>query len=233
LINNVSGYLESKIMSLLMHIHNSPRPIYFTRHGESLYNVEDKIGGNPDLSARGYTYARKLNVFFQEEMKNRNINKNTKMFCSTLQRTIITAGSIEIGIKATSLKMLNELDAGTLDGLKYSEVSERYPNEAHEREVDKLRYRYPDGESYIDVIQRIEPVIFAIEKSKEPIIIVAHQAVIRCLYAYFFKHAVEEIPHLSIPLHTVIKLIPDNFHTHEYRYLLDTEDRSSYHKRIF
>jgi len=159
-------------MSLLMHIHNRPRPIYFTRHGESLFNVEDKVGGNPDLSERGYAYTIKLNQFFQEEMKQRNINKNTKMFCSTLQRTIKTAGAIEVGIKATRLKMLDEISSGTLDGMTYAEISKAYPNDAQERAADKLRYRYPNGESYVDVIQRIEPVIFAIEKSKEPIIIV-------------------------------------------------------------
>lgn len=231
LINNVSGYLESKIISLLMHIHNRPRPIYFTRHGESVSNVEDKVGGNPDLSERGYAYAKALNVFFQGEMKQRKINKNTKMFSSTLQRTKITAGAIDVGIKPVPLKILDELYSGTLEGMTYGEISEKYPNEAAERKRDKLRYRYPAGESYMDVIHRIEPIIFAIEKSREPIIIVAHQAVIRCLYAYFCKNDVEEIPHLSIPLHTVIKLVPDIYHVHEYRYSLERTRQETYDKK--
>lgn len=231
LINNVSGYLESKLISLLMHIHNRPRPIYFTRHGESVHNVEDKVGGNPDLSERGYGYAKMLNVFFQDEMKQRKINKNTKMYSSTLQRTKITAGAIEVGIKATPLKILDELYSGTLEGMTYAEIGEKYPNEAHERKLDKLRYRYPAGESYMDVIHRIEPIIFAIEKSREPVIIVAHQAVIRCLYAYFCKSDVEEIPHLSIPLHTVIKLVPDSYDVHEYRYSLERTKIPTYEKK--
>lgn len=229
----MSGYLESKIMSLLMHIHNTPRPIYFSRHGESLYNIEDKVGGNPDLSERGYGYTKRLNQFFQEEMNKRNINKKTEMFCSTLQRTIITAGAIDIGIKPKSLKMLNEIDSGLLDGMTYSEIRERYPNEAQERSVNKLRYRYPEGESYVDVIQRLEPVIFAIEKTKEPIIIVAHKGVIRCLYAYFCNNDTEEIPQLEIPLHTVIKLIPDIDCVHDHRYKLEVNNQFSYEKIIF
>ena len=155
-----------------MHIHNRPRPIYFTRHGESVFNVEDKVGGDPDLSSRGYAYAKTLNVFFQEEVKQRKINKNTRMYSSTLQRTKITAGAIDIGIKPVPLKILDELYSGTLEGLTYGEISEKHPNEANERKLDKLRYRYPSGESYLDVIHRIEPIIFAIEKSREPIIIV-------------------------------------------------------------
>ena len=38
------------------------------------------------------------------------------------------------------------------------------------------RYRYPHGESYVDVIQRLEPVLFELERQKAPILIVAHQA---------------------------------------------------------
>jgi broad specificity phosphatase PhoE len=155
-----------------MHIHNKPRPIYFSRHGESLYNTQDKVGGDPDLSQRGYKYAANLNIFLQDEMKQRKINKNSKFFSSTLRRTIITAGHVDIGIQAVPLKRLDEINTGAYDGLTYSEIEEKYPSEAEERKKDKLRYRYPEGESYLDIIQRVEPVIFAIEKSKEPVIIV-------------------------------------------------------------
>jgi len=234
LLNNVSGYLESKIMSLLMHIHNKPRPIYFSRHGESMYNTENKVGGDPDLSERGYKYAANLNLFLQEEMKEKRINKNSKFFSSTLRRTIITAGACDIGIQAVPLKRLDEISTGIYDGLTYQEIEEKYPNDAEERKRDKLRYRYPEGESYMDIIQRVEPVIFAIEKSKEPVIIVAHQAVLRCLYAYFCKFDLDEVPHLPITLHTVIKLVPDSYHVHEYKYNLERSQQPTpkYQKRV-
>lgn len=41
--------------------------------------------------------------------------------------------------------------------------------------------RYPAGESYLDVIQRLEPVIIEIEREKECVCVVAHQAVLRAL----------------------------------------------------
>ena len=37
---------------------------------------------------------------------------------------------------------------------------------------------------------------------------VAHQAVIRCLYAYFTILQISEIPYLDVPLHTIMKLEP-------------------------
>lgn len=65
---------------------------------------------------------------------------------------------------------------------------------------------YMLGESYLDVINRLEPVIFELERQQNPILIIGHQAVIRCLYAYFLDLPAEEIPYLSIPLHTLIRL---------------------------
>ena len=43
--------------------------------------------------------------------------------------------------------------------------------------------RYPSGESYLDVRERLQPVIDAIEAPrKQYVCVVAHQAVLRILY---------------------------------------------------
>lgn len=55
-------------------------------------------------------------------------------------------------------KALDEINAGICDGLTYEQINERFPFEYEARKLDKLRYRYPSGESYLDVIQRVEPV---------------------------------------------------------------------------
>lgn len=77
------------------------------------------------------------------------------------------------------------------------------------RKEDKLRYRYPQGESYMDVIQRLEPIIIELERQKNPILVIAHQAVCRALYSYFVGKPLEEVPHIPMPLHTVIELTPE------------------------
>jgi 6-phosphofructo-2-kinase/fructose-2,6-biphosphatase len=46
---------------------------------------------------------------------------------------------------------LNEINAGDFDGLSYEDIAEMDPVEFAKRDQDKLRYRYPNGESYIDV----------------------------------------------------------------------------------
>jgi broad specificity phosphatase PhoE len=53
--------------------------------------------------------------------------------------------------------------------------------------------RYPSGESYMDVIQRLEPVITEIERERECVCIVAHQAVLRIIIGYFTATPLEAI----------------------------------------
>ena len=65
------------------------------------------------------------------------------------------------------------------------------------------------GESYIDIINRLRHIILKIESHDIPTIIISHQATLRTIYGYFMKVPKKEIPTLEIPLHKVIKLIPD------------------------
>jgi 6-phosphofructo-2-kinase/fructose-2,6-biphosphatase len=107
----------------------------------------------------------------------------------------------------TQWRALCEIDAGICDGLTYEDIKKRWPEEFAARKKDKLRYRYPRGESYLDLIERLEPVIFELERLKFPVVVVGHQAVLRCLYAYFWGEntpQMSDIPFVAIPLHTVL-----------------------------
>ena len=53
------------------------------------------------------------------------------------------------------------------------------------------------GESYIDIIDRLQPVIFELERNTQPIIVVSHQAVLRCLLSYFLDIPRQKIPSIS------------------------------------
>lgn len=39
----------------------------------------------------------------------------------------------------------------------------------------------------MDVIQRLEPVVIEIERERECVCVVAHQAILRAIYGYFTK----------------------------------------------
>lgn len=160
----------------MLNLQNHPKCIYFTRHGESIFNKEDRVGGDSDLSENGLKYCKYLPIFFKNEAEKERFDQYEdfpKIFTSTLIRAKNTAGAIKIpNVSPLSLKILDEINAGILDSLTYTEIKKSYPVDYQERDNDKLRYRYPRGESYLDLIQRIEPIIFEIERSKGPVIIV-------------------------------------------------------------
>jgi len=147
-------------------------------------------------------------------------HKLTKLtvWTSTLQRAIAT--SQYLPQRKIQLRCLDEIDAGKCDGMSYDDIAKKMPQEFAARAADKLRYRYPQGESYEDVIQRLEPIIFELERQRDPVLVIAHNAVIRCLYAYFKEKPAEECPHIEVPLHTLIELVPRAYGCEEKRYLL-------------
>jgi len=48
-LHQIHGYLRTKVASFLMNLHTTPRPVYMTRHGESVFNVKGLIGGGEIL----------------------------------------------------------------------------------------------------------------------------------------------------------------------------------------
>jgi broad specificity phosphatase PhoE/predicted kinase len=215
-VNQLQGYLPSRIVPFLMNLHLSPRTIWLTRHGESAFNPQDRIGGNPDLTGRGRAYGDALRSFFAERAPDDLI-----VWTSTLHRTRQTAE--RMGRKYRPWKPLDEIDAGLFDGMTYAQVRATAPDEYMARAQDKLRYRYPRGESYLDVLQRLDPVLIELERQRRPVLIVAHNAVIRGLYAYFADEPAERVPHLDVPLHTLIELTPRAYGAAEERHRLRVE----------
>ncbi|KAF9924694.1 Fructose-2,6-bisphosphatase [Linnemannia zychae] len=217
IVNRIQGYVQSRVVYYLMNLRIAPRNIYFSRHGESLFNVMGLLGGDSELSARGKQYARALPDLLATHIPNAD---QLTIWTSTKKRTIATARHLPN--KKLAWKALDELEAGKADGLTYEQVEEQFPEDFARRDDDKYNYRYQDGESYRDVVQRLEPVIMDLERH-DNILIIGHQAIIRCLYAYFMNYSFERLPYLKIPLHTVIQLTPGPYTCEEKRFKVDIE----------
>uniref|UniRef100_A0A8C4I584 6-phosphofructo-2-kinase/fructose-2,6-bisphosphatase 2 n=1 Tax=Dicentrarchus labrax TaxID=13489 RepID=A0A8C4I584_DICLA len=200
LVNRVQDYIQSKIVYYLMNIHVHSHSIYLCRHGESQHNEEGRIGGDSELSKRGRQFAAELKGFVEEHRLS-----DLKVWTSQLRRTIQTAE--ELGVPYEQWKILNEIDAGVCEDMTYKMIEETYPEEFAMRDQDKYHYRYPGGESYQDLVQRLEPVIMELERQGN-VLVICHQAVMRCLLAYFLDKSADDLPYLKCPLHTVLKLTP-------------------------
>jgi len=211
-VNRVEGYLAARLVFFLMNLHLTARPIWLTRHGESLFNITGRIGGDTDLAPRGERYARSLAGYFAKIVSPK---EELAVWTSSLKRTIRTGAALDR--TTVQWRALDEIDAGICDGMTYAEIEASMPDEFAARARDKFRYRYPRGESYQDVINRLDPVIIEIERQRNPILIIAHQAVLRALYAYFMDIPAEACPYIAIPLHTVIELHPHAYGCRERR----------------
>lgn len=133
------------------------------------------------------------------------------VWTSMLTRSIQTAEYFnEDEYPVKQMKMLDELGAGDFEGLTYPEIQEQFPEEFEERQRDKLRYRYPGmgGESYMDVINRLRPVITELERIEDSVLIITHRVVARALLGYYMNLGVDIISNLDIPLHCVYCLEP-------------------------
>ncbi|KAH0544809.1 hypothetical protein FGG08_001038 [Glutinoglossum americanum] len=211
IINQIRDYLESRVVYYLMNLHIKPRSIWLSRHGESEFNLLGKIGGDADISSRGEAYARALPDLVRSSAGDLKLT----IWTSTLKRTVQTARFLKYD--KLEWKALDEIDSGICDCLTYQEIEDQFPEDFKARDEDKYNYRYRGGESYRDVVIRLEPIIMEIERS-ENIMIVTHQAVLRCIYAYFMNVPQDQSPWMVVPLHTLIKLTPKAYSTHEERF---------------
>jgi len=194
--------LDQQLVRFLLNLRGVRKPTWLTRHGESLWNRSNLLGGDPDLSPAGHAFALRL-----AHLVNRHDTmRDLVVWTSALKRTVQTASNIACEQRA--FPELDEINAGICEGMSYAEIREKLPEEADARARDKFRYRYPRGESYQDVIERLVPVVLAYEREMRPLLVVGHQAVLRVFYAYLTGIDPERCPHLSIPLHTVVALSP-------------------------
>lgn len=214
-LNRMPGHLPGRLVPLLINLHIRPRPIWLTRHGESAFNVLGIIGGDADLSPRGEEYAQNLARFVRDGIPE---PEALTVWTSTLRRTVQTG--LALPYEATSYRALDEIDAGICDGMTYDQIKDQMPDVYAARRADKFRYRYPRGESYEDVIQRLDPLIIQLERQTSPVLIIGHQAVLRALYAYMMDKPPSDCPRLAMPLHTVIQLTPTAYGCAEQRFEL-------------
>lgn len=66
LVHRSEGHIQSRVVYYLMNIHIIPRLTYLPRHGESIYNLEGRIGES-ELSYRGREYIGALAKYIHEQ----------------------------------------------------------------------------------------------------------------------------------------------------------------------
>ncbi len=174
------------------------RNLFLVRHGETVYNTENRIGGDSGLTARGQEQAEALAEHFATV-------RIPIIFTSNHRRTLQTARPIaarQTPCSIIALPEFNEIYAGVCEHLTYEEVRQKMPEVARERGPNKYRYVYPEGEGYATMAERVSrglKKVFYLNNYDENIMIVGHRAVNRMILSRFLSRQEEEIPYIYMP----------------------------------
>jgi broad specificity phosphatase PhoE len=165
--------------------------IYVARHGETTWNAEMRIQGrsDPGLTPRGEAQSFAL----LGELKDQPLSA---IYTSTRQRSIRTAEPIarHLGLVIQERPELDEINFGVLEGKTLSEMDEVARQEWEEFRVNRLRYRIPGAENYLDVANRLRPFVASVlrDHQGQEILIVGHRAANRMFIGLVLDYPLEE-----------------------------------------
>jgi len=255
-MHNCSGYLTSQLGFYLSNIHITPRRIWLVRHAESVDEVHGRLGPTSGtLTARGTRYCHQLKKYLLQRRgdlpNDRSDSTAAALGVESPLLVLIGTAPVHVATCATTFphtnedgleivamntSLLNELGGGDLAGVTYERMRSEYPHVWEERQKDKFRFRYPGagGESYADVVGRLQPIIIELERQRRSVLVISHLAVQRCLYAYFTGCPMEEkMPHLDMdPRHSVVELRPGPFGCSVERTNLESEVEALSHESV-
>jgi broad specificity phosphatase PhoE/predicted kinase len=195
------------------------RNLYLIRHGETYFNLENRIGGDSDLTDNGRAQAMALARYFQRK-------RIPLIFTSDKRRTIQTAAPIqEMQEECTIIPLaeFSEIDSGVCEAMSYEEIKRRMPHVYRERKKDKYNYVYPTGEGYVSMENRIDRGIkkaLYLSKPSDNIMIIGHRAANRMILSHFLFRRREDVPYIYIP--------QDRFY-----YISATQDRKLFQLRNY
>ena len=164
--------------------------LWFVRHGETVWNVENKICGATDspLTELGHHQA----IETANKIKEAGIEAYM-ILCSPLSRAKDTAIHISeiCGIPMREEKRLFEQNFG-----KY-ESTPRNGEEFLEAKKQFLN-RYDGGESMFQLAQRIYNLLDELKADGRDYILVAHNGIARVVHSYFYEISNDEYASFGI-----------------------------------
>ncbi len=163
---------------------------YFIRHGETVWNVENKICGATDieLTPKGHQQAIDTGKMILE-MK----IKPDKILSSPLVRASETARHIS---EVTGIPM--EIEPRLIEqNFGIYESTPRDGAKFHEAKKD-LASRFGSGESMLQTAHRIYGLLDEIKEGDKEYILVAHNGLVRIIESYFREMDNEEFSSIGI-----------------------------------
>ncbi|KAI1754595.1 bifunctional 6-phosphofructo-2-kinase/fructose-2,6-bisphosphate 2-phosphatase [Xylaria castorea] len=217
--NNISfNYLSHRIVFYLTNTHIKSRATYFVRAGAA--QGEESYKADAPLSEEGIRYSQLMaeSLLKHREQEHAAVlaqggaphpMRQLAVWCSTRVRTLQTADAFkERGFKVRQRTQMSQINPGVCERLSERAIRRLYPEEIEKHELDPYHHRYPRAESYHDLAVRLEPIILELEREQNDLVIIAHESVLRVLYAYLMHCSTMDIPKLTFPRNEIIEIIP-------------------------
>lgn len=139
--------------------------LILVRHGETSWNKERRVqGGDSDIELNeiGLEQARKLGTY----LKNENI---IAVYASPMQRAVATAEAIACHhqLPVEVAPGLREIRVGELEGVSISDLSTTFSLFLMQRWKERGAMGSPDGETIVDLQQRVWKVIEGVMRRHE------------------------------------------------------------------
>ncbi|KAI1423017.1 6-phosphofructo-2-kinase-domain-containing protein [Xylaria sp. FL1777] len=217
--NNVSfNYLSHRIVFYLTNTHIKSRATYFVRAGAAL--GEESYKADAPLSEEGIRYAQVMAETLSKHREQAHDEltahaetripmRQLTVWCSTRVRTLQTADAFKArGFEVRQRTQMSQINPGVCERLSERAIRRLYPEEIEKHELDPYHHRYPRAESYHDLAVRLEPIILELEREQNDLVVIAHESVLRVLYAYLMHCSTMDIPKLTFPRDEIIEIIP-------------------------
>ncbi|CCI48526.1 unnamed protein product [Albugo candida] len=242
-VKGIYGHVAKSILPYMMSFHIEHRPIWLVRAGHCNEMMTDftrvvkdpcAVSRSAHLSALGLKFARSLADFVQERTEvlmhptvngSSGINAHCQASClvmtSTLPRAVETAEYLPHE-QYKQYATLNPLDKGECYGMSMEQIQDELPEFYTVYMRDPWKARFPGGESYFDLMLRLEPILIDIEQHTGPVILISHISTLQVLYSYFLGIPIEKCSSLEIPFHSVLELLPNQDGWNKKIFSLDT-----------
>ena len=167
--HQIFGRMSQRILPFAMSLHVGVRSVYLVALMPGL-----------DGAAATKGFSDKIAAWVVDQFGTRN---RLRIISSTQPSAIVAADAATNALGDNAITSqhsgLNPLDRGSaspdaeLSGMGFNQ-------------------RYPGGESFSDLVRRLEPVLFDIEASVDPVLVLSHATPCRALRAYFVGCEVEK-----------------------------------------
>eukprot|EP00760_Papus_ankaliazontas_P001606 PhM_4_TR10532/c0_g1_i1/m.49024/K19029/PFKFB2; 6-phosphofructo-2-kinase / fructose-2,6-biphosphatase 2 len=210
---NVKKEVQRDMVLFIQSLFPMDAYVYLTASGESVANVAGRLGGDDrsgesTLTPTGERYALALRYFMDMETDHTfNIFASTH---NTARSTAQWLGANPDRYHVKQLSFFDDIRHGECEGMTESEVQREFPNTYRKILADPNEVAWLRGESYRDLVQRMEGGILQIGRSPLSVLVVSHIAPTQVLHAFLDEKEPESAPNQVIRRHHVYKFIKHN-----------------------